>query len=442
MLRLSEKLSVFAEKYMPSPFVITLFLTLLVVLLAIFVQGSAVIETMSFWQRGFWDLLKFTMQMSLILVLGYALASTDLFQKLIQYVISPIKSTEQAVLYISFLAMLMSFLNWGLGLVFGAILARKFAEHAQKINLPINYPIVGASAYAGLIIWHGGFSGSAPLTVAGKNHFLSDKIGSLSVAETILSWQNLLVTLLLLILIPAFLYFLAERVQTKPYRLEKEHSELSDESTHLNFNDRLDNSRLLSLFLGGSLLLYLIYFAVQNADSLKFINLNYVNFLLLALGLLLHRSLLSYANTFDKVVKSAGAIILLFPFYAGIMGIMKYSGLSEYFSSFIAASATEHSFPALTFMSSAIVNLVVPSGGGQWVVQGPILMEAAMQNSISIPQSIMAFSYGDELTNMLQPFWALPLLGITGLKAKEILPYSILIMLISIPLFLLGIYLF
>ena len=442
LIKLSNTFANLSEKYLPSPFVITLFLTAIVLVVASVGQESTFIDNVSFWHKGFWELLAFTMQMSLILTLGYALASTQLFRVMISKLVHKFKSFDNSVFLISFVAMLASFINWGLGLVLGAILARKYAEHCLENNIKINYPLVGAAAYSGLIIWHGGFSGSAPLTVATENHFLADVTGVIPVTSTIFSLKNLGVTLSLLIIIPLFLRLLSQRVKTKDFTLDLADSAYSEIENirPKNFNDKLDHSRLLCKGLGILILLYLLYEGMLNARSLSFVNLNYINLLLLSFGLILHKSLNDYSNTIEIAVKSAAGIILLFPFYAGIMGIMKYSGLTASISEFIASTATNQTFPLYTFISSALVNLFVPSGGGQWAVQGQILIEAGQQLNVPVQTTILAFSYGDEITNMLQPFWALPLLGITQLKAKEILPYSLMVMIISIPLFLIGLY--
>jgi short-chain fatty acids transporter len=426
---------------MPSPFVMTLSLTVIVFFVAIFLGEAKPIDVMSYWYTGFWELLAFTMQMTLILVLGYVLASTPTVSRLITFIVNPIKSTAHAAAVVAFFTMAISLFNWGLGLVFGAILARKFAELAKEKKQDINYGLVGAAAYTGMLIWHGGLSGSAPLTVATENHFLSKTIGILPVSETIFSAGNGFVTLALLVVIPLFLFLLGRTLKTKPVSEDLvelnvlAHQSDSDENS-------LDTRPWLGTMLGLIILAYLLFVAAAEGRSLGFISLNFVNFVLLALGLVMHRSLSSYSNSFDKAIKSASGILLLFPFYAGIMGIMKYSGLTVMLSQQIAEVSTATSFPFFAFVSSALVNVFVPSGGGQWVVQGPILIGAAVEHQFSISQTVMAFSYGDEITNMLQPFWALPLLGITGLKAREILPFTLLIMLLAVPIFLCGIYLF
>ncbi|MBN4052038.1 short-chain fatty acid transporter, partial [Cytophagaceae bacterium AH-315-L13] len=176
--------------------------------------------------------------------------------------------------------------------------------------------------------------------------------------------------------------------------------------------------------------------------SLRFINPDFINFILLGLGLALHGTFSKYLNAVESAIKGTTGILIQFPIYAGIMGIMKYSGLVMVFSDFFVQISNQTTFPIFTFISAALVNIFVPSGGGQWAVQGPIIVEAARELGVSIPKCIMALAYGDQLTNMMQPFWALPLLGITGLKAKEILPYTLFLMCIGAVIFLTGLLIF
>ena len=187
-------------------------------------------------------------------------------------------------------------------------------------------------------------------------------------------------------------------------------------------------------------LIYIFYraFILPETISLKIITPNFINLCLFALGLLLHRNLYNYIKSIDNAIRGASGILIQFPLYFGIMGVMTHSGLIQIMSDFFVSISNENTFPLFTFLSAGIVNIFVPSGGGQWAVQGPIIVEAANQLDVSIPKSIMALAYGDQLTNMLQPFWALPLLGITGLKAKEILPYTLILLLVGTCIFITG----
>jgi len=186
--------------------------------------------------------------------------------------------------------------------------------------------------------------------------------------------------------------------------------------------------------------LYKGFYTWQSGGTI--LNLNYIIYMLFALGIFLHNTVHHFIDAVNKAIVGSSGILIQFPLYAGIMGIMKYSGLITIFSGFFVAISNEFTFPFFTFLSAGIVNVFVPSGGGQWAVQGPIIADAAQQLGVSMPKCVMALAYGDQLTNMMQPFWALPLLGITGLKAKHILPYTLFLMLIGIAIFSLTLVVF
>jgi len=428
----------------PSPFSIALLLTLLTFLLALlFTQrpensGSAhFLNILDFWQMGFWELLSFTMQMALILILGHALALTPVFNKLISQLTKYCDSTAKAAMLVSLFAILMSFINWGLCLVFGAIFARKVAEAAQKDGRSLNYPLIGAAGYVGMMCWHGGFSGSAPLTVSGKEHFLVDQIGQISINATLLSPLNLTTSVLLVIIIPALFYWLGKKSPGQSLKLDLVEAPSPRATHHFHGLEKLDSSRYFGMAFG----LLICFLAVRkiiivpSTSGLGFIDLNFINFFLFGLALTLHGSVIKYMTALGEAVRGATGIIIQFPLYAGIMGVMKYSGLGAEISQGFIEISNATTLPIYTLISGGIVNIFVPSGGGQWAVQGPIVAEAAQFLGVPLPKVIMALSYGDQLTNMLQPFWALPLLGITKLKAKDILPYSTIMLLAGLIIF-------
>jgi len=435
----------------PSPFSIALLLTIITILLAIVLtqrpenSGSAhVLTILDYWQMGFWELLSFTMQMALILVLGHALALSPLFEQLTTMLTRYCNTTSKAAMLVSLFAILMSFLNWGLSLVFGAIFARKVAEAAQREGRQLNYPLIGAAGYVGMMCWHGGFSGSAPLTVSGTDHFLHAQIGQIPISETILSPLNLVTSLTLLVIIPSAFYFIGRRVNEQPISLPIATKHEANLFRQLSGIERLDSSKLFGAGFG----LLICFLAIRKilitpADAgLGFIDLNYINFFLFGLALLFHGSVIEFMNALGKAIQGALGIIIQFPLYAGIMGIMNYSGLGAVISQGFIDISTATTLPIFTMLSGGLVNIFVPSGGGQWAVQGPIVTEAAQYLSVSTPKIVMALAYGDQLTNMLQPFWALPLLGITKLKAKDILPYSAIMLLVGLLIFSLTLMIF
>ena len=431
-MKLIVKFTGFLKKILPSPFSIAVLLTWLTFLLALWLTPDKsdtphFLVLTQYWAKGFWELLTFSMQMMLILVLGYVLALTKPVNALINRLSSNIETTASAAFWVTLLTLVFSFLNWGLGLIFGAVFARKLAESFSARRLKFNYPLIGAAGYSGLMVWHGGFSGSAPLKVAEQGHFLADKIGVIPLSETILSPMNITISVVLLVLLPAVMFFIARKSKGTLVTVQSK----AEEDMHpveVSGAEKMDYSRWFSVLLGITFLVTAVYLAFNTGD-LSFINLNFINFSLFTLGILLTPNIHTFTTYVSKSIGAASGILIQFPLYAGIMGIMKYSGLFLVFTDWFVNISNATTLPLFTLISAGVVNFFVPSGGGQWAVQGPVIVEAARQLGTPVSKIIMALAYGDEWTNMLQPFWALPLLGITGLKAKEIVPYTFVLFL-------------
>jgi len=424
------------KRILPSPFSIALILTLVSYFLAVLLLDgesvmSRVAEVSLYWNKGFWELLAFAMQMMIMLVLGHTLAISPAVSKFIDKLISGINFNSKAVVVTAVFTMIMAYLNWALALIFGAVIARKIAEKSLQNNFKINYPLVAAAAYSGLLVWHGGLSGSAPLKVAEQNHFLYEKIGVIPVEQTIFSTMNIVSAIAIIAFISLGLYFLS--LKTKTHIVDNEL--VIDESdffkkSNLRKHFSIDNSALFVKIVVFFMFVSIVT-VITKSKSLNFININFINFVLFALALLYHKNVKNFLSAVNKAIVGASGILIQFPLYAGIMGIMKYSGLSEVFTNFFIEISNQTTLPVFTFISAGIVNVFVPSGGGQWAVQGPVIVDAALKLHVPVNKVIMALAYGDELTNMIQPFWALPLLGITGLKAKDIFPYTLFMMLIG-----------
>ncbi len=450
---------------LPTPFTIALVLTFVTFLLAYFLTDSKatgidrIIELANFWggDQGLWrkDLLAFAVQMMLMLVLGHALALTKPVDSFIKYVTRYCVSTASAAGIVTFLTITLSLFNWGLGLIFGAILARKVGENAAKNSIKLNYPLIGAAGYSGLMVWHGGISGNAPIKAAESGHIaeLMEGVVSkeqlaafpdpVSFSDTIFGGMNISVMLGVVIILPVFMYMIGKR-SSKSTELPEIITERKSDVSKISGAERLDNGRFFPMLLGLLIGSYVVYLSVNGylKSGFGFINPNYLNLLLFSLCLVLHRNINSFLKAIDEAIGGAAGILIQFPLYFGIMGIMTGSGLVQVFSDFFVGISNETSFPIFTFISAGIVNVFVPSGGGQWMVQGPIILQAALELGVSAPKSIMALAYGDQLTNMLQPFWALPLLGITGLKATSILPYTLALMGMGILIFVSALLIF
>jgi short-chain fatty acids transporter len=461
----ADKFAALYKKLLPSPLSIALILTVLTFLLALIFTlpenkkvGTYSIELLGSWEEGLWKEgaggLYFAFQMMFMLIMGYIIALSAPINQLIKNLIRPCTNTAKAAFVVTAATILISLFNWGLGLIFGAILARKVGEKFKAENKKLNYPLIGAAAYSGLMVWHGGLSGSAPIKAAkeGNIHELVKDLNvdismipsKVEMGETVFSSMNITVSILLIILLPSLLYFIAKRSKAEYNDLPTEKAAEDTPKKGLKGAEKIDHSNYFGISIGLIIIFYAFHKAViqPNEISLSFLTPNFINFLLLGLAFMVHKNVVALLKAAGEAISGATGILLQFPLYFGILGLMVGSGLLGEISNWFVAISDEGTFPILTFFSAGLVNVFIPSGGGQWAVQGPIIISAAQDLGVSYPKAIMALAYGDQLTNMIQPFWAIPLLGITGLKAKDILPYTLVLFFAGGLIFLLGLIVF
>lgn len=461
----TEKFAQTYKRLLPTPFTIALVLTVLTFLLALFITKpsetgywSYTLELAQSWEAALWlegtGGLYFAFQMMLMLILGHIIALSSPVSKLIDQLTAPCTTTANTAMIVTLSTLLVSFFNWGLGLIFGAILARKVGEKFAREQKPLNYGLIGAAAYSGLMVWHGGLSGSAPIKASDEGAIpklvegiqgvdLTSLPSRVDMSETVFSGMNITISLMLLVFLPLLMYRLGKKSTTEA-KLPSVSVRIQAEEEKAEGAEKLDRSRIFSMIIGTLIILYAFYKAVILPEkfTLQFITPNFINFLLLGLCLTMHKHINAFLSAAEDAISGATGILLQFPLYFGILGIMIGSGLINVISDGFVDISSATSFPVYTFLSAGLVNIFVPSGGGQWAVQGPIIISAAQDLGVSYPKAIMALAYGDQLTNMLQPFWALPLLGITGLKAKDILPYTLMLFLAGFVIFIAGLLLF
>ena len=438
------RISRVVERVVPDPFVIAIFLTLVTAIAALlwgdFGDQSSFIGVLDSWRdssNGMWKLLSFSMQMCLILVTGYALATTSLVRSMIHRLADIPTSTAAAAAVVGLVACICGLVNWGLGLIVGALLAREVGFSMQRRNKPCHYPLIAAAGYVGLLVWHGGLSGSAPLSMTTKlgaekvvpTQFL-EQLESISLSSSIGSPMNLLISGGLVLLIPIVLASLAPKNTNdiRPIDTFGVDSGGRQEpiQQHEHLPDKLNHSPYIAWLLAVPLLIALCrYMYVSGIDR---VGLNEITMFMLGAGLLLHGSPVGYMQAVARGAKGCAGIIIQFPLYAGIMAIMVASGLMGSLTELMVGMGSKDTLPLLTMLSAGIVNLFVPSGGGQWAIQAPIALESGLQSGVSPGTMVMAVAYGDQLTNMLQPFWALPLLAITGVRARDIVGYTVIVM--------------
>ncbi|MBM7618727.1 short-chain fatty acids transporter [Bacillus tianshenii] len=418
------------QRYLPDPFLFVIILTFVVFGLGLLFTDSGPVDMAKHWGGGFWALLAFSMQMVLVLVTGHVLASSPIFKRMLGALASTAKSPGSAIIIVTIVSIVASWINWGFGLVIGALFAKELAKRVENVD----YRLLIASAYSGFIVWHGGFSGSIPLTIATEGHFSQDLIGVISTDQTIFAPFNLAIIAALFITLPLLNRLMMpskdETITVDPAVLDDSSSlqAATVEKVELTPADRLENSWVLSLLVSVLGLFFLFLYFADNGFKL---NLDIVNFLFLFLGILFHWRPKLFLEAVMNAVKGASGIIIQFPFYAGIMGMMVTSGLAGVMSEAFVSISNEHTFHFFTFLSAGIVNVFVPSGGGQWSVQAPIMLKAAQSLDVSVAKTAMAVAWGDAWTNMIQPFWALPALAIAGLKAKDIMGFCVIVLFIS-----------
>jgi short-chain fatty acids transporter len=422
------------NKYLPDPFLFAVILTFVVFILGVIMTGQGPLDMVLHWSGGFWNLLAFSMQMVLVLVTGNAMAQAPVFKKLLKSIALAARTPARAIMITTFVATVASFVNWGFGLVIGALLAKEMARQVEKVD----YRLLIASAYSGFVVWHGGLAGSIPLKVATEVGLAEATAGAVTEAiptsETIFSPMNLTIFFVILVVMPFITKAMHpeedKRILVDPKLLEEEVEREASASTPA---DRMENSKILwglTVVMGFT---FIIHYFITSGFNL---GLDLVNFIFMFVGILLHGTLRRYIDAVIEAVKGAGGIILQFPFYAGIMGMMVGANadgvsLAGVISNGFVNMSTATTFPLFTFLSAGIVNFFVPSGGGQWAVQAPIMMPAGEALGVPAAKTAMAIAWGDAWTNMIQPFWALPALGIAGLGAKDIMGYCIIILIFS-----------
>ena len=406
-------------------------------LLGVTFTDSSPLDMTLHWGDGFWGLLGFTMQMVVVLAAGHVLAHSPLFKKGLSKLASTIKTPSMAIIVVTFVSLIACWINWGFGLVIGAIFAKEIARYVKKVD----YRLLIASAYSGMVIWHGGLAGSIPLSIATENHPFQSLMGVVPTSQTIFSTYNLFIVIVILVTLPIFNRFLMpkedEIVEIDPALLKDEKEAFPPaEKTFASISER---SYLITGFIGVMGLTYLGYHFMTRGFVL---DLNIVNTIFVILGIILHGTPQRFLAAVQDAIKTTGGIVFQFPFYAGIMGMMTASGLAAVMSGWFVSISNESTFYLFTFFAAGLVNFFVPSGGGQWSVQAPIMLDAAASLNADFAKTAMAIAWGDAWTNMIQPFWALPALAVAGLRAKDIMGFCVLVLVYSGIIISIGLFFF
>ncbi|OYD57791.1 short-chain fatty acid transporter [Fictibacillus aquaticus] len=421
LTRTANVLSRWSNKYVPDAFVIAVLLTLFVFIVAFFMNPSEPMPILKSWGDGFWTYLAFTMQMVLLMVTGMTLASVPFINKGLQ-VVARLANTPQKAYVLTFLiSALAYYINWGLAVVVGAIMAKEVASKNAKAH----FPLLVAAAYAPTALYSAGLSSSIGLTIATEDHFLASVMGVIPTSETIFSFSTVTIFLALLITMPIVILLMAPKKNIISYQNTEtvQTVTVKPDKKNLTFAEKLEWTPFLGIVLGAIGVVYCGY-EFTNGRSL---DLNIINIFFLSLGLLLHGSLNNFSQGFKEATQSISPIILQFPFYAGIIAVLASSGMGANIIEWMTSISSKSTFDIFTYWSAGLVNLLAPSGGGQWALQGPLQVPAGMELGVDPATIAMAVGWGDAWTNLIQPFWALPLLGVLGLKIKDIMGYCFIL---------------
>ncbi|MCP3420577.1 short-chain fatty acid transporter [Nocardioides pinisoli] len=418
------------ERFIPSALVFAIVLTFVVAILALLLTETGPVDVVRGWGDGLSGLLAFMTQMALILLLGHTLANTGPVRRLLATLGGLPRTALQGYLFVFGVAAVASLITWGLGLVVGVLLAVEVARQGREKGLALHFPLLVAAGYSGYVIWHMGYSGSGTLTAATEGSFIAEQLGeTIPISETTFAWWNLVAIVVTILAVGIGLALVAPRAGDEVIELTPDarfgDAVVLDEV--VTPADRVDASRVLTMLVGLALVAYLVIHYADGGTA----TLDVVNWTFLALIFLLVRSPLELVALVKNAAANVGEILLQFPLYAGIMGIMATSGLITVFSDFLVDTAGPSTFGLLAFLSAGLVNFFVPSGGGQFAVQGPVMLDAGARLGVDPSVTIMAIAYGDQWTNMIQPFWALPVLAISGLKIRDILGYTLVTLIAS-----------
>ena len=426
-----------AERWMPDPLVIAIFLTAISFAAALVFTDFSAGQAVEAWGNSYWTLLRFTAQMILILALGHVLANTRAVRRLLVAVAGLVRSAKMAYVGLTMFASLAALISWGLGLILPAVLARIIATNCRERGIKVHFPLLVACGYCGSIVSMQGLSASIPLVLNTPGHFLEAEIGLIGLDQTIFSWWSLSIVAAIMIILPQVLRRLAPDDEQVIELTPSVGDELVQDShaatgAAVTPSQKMENARWITLLLalfGG---IYVFRYFLGGGE----LQLDSLNMIFVVLGLAFADSPRHYIELLGNAAKVAGPFLIQYPLYSGLMGLIAESGLGALIVGGFVAVANAETLPIWTFFSAGFLNLFIPSAGGQWAVQGPIVTEAAMQLGADISRVAMSVTVGEVWTNTIQPLYAVPVLAIAGLHIRDIMGYCVIALLTLAPIYL------
>ena len=450
LARFALALTAWSERWVPDAFIFALIATVIVIVAGVGATPASFSQVVDAWGRGFWDLIPFTLQMALIIITGHVLATSRPMGRVIRAVARWPTSPRNAVALVTLFALVSSWFNWGFSLIFSAVLAREVARRVEGVD----YRALAAASFLGLgSIWAQGLSGSAALQMATPGALqpqIRDIVaangmvpgGLIGFRDTIFLWQSLVSVVIEIVVVTLVMWFAtppASRARTaRDLGIDLGHDEQrAPPSQPRTPGSWLEHSPLLSWFVVALGVSYLVRYFAAASEPLNAINLNVLNLAMLLLGFLLHKTPAGLMRAVQDATPAVWGVILQFPFYAGIAGVITGTQLNERLAAAFVQVSTTETFPALVAMYSAVLGVFVPSGGSKWVIEAPYVMAAAHELKVHLGWVVAAYDLGEALANLVQPFWMLPILGIFQLRARDVMGYTFLVFVVLVPIVLL-----
>jgi short-chain fatty acids transporter len=436
-VRLGIVVADWAERWFPDAFIFAL-LAVVIVFFAGLLLGTSSLDLAKDFGEGFWELIPFTMQMTMIIVGGYVVASSPPASRMIARLASIPRTPRGAIAFVTFLASISALLSWGFSLIFSGLLAREVVRKVPGVD----YRAMGAGAYVGSVsVAVLGLTSSAAVLVANRDSIPATLLkisGLIPLTQTIFTWQNI-VTVTLLIAVTVWVSY-----QSAPSAADARTAEslgvvfdpqVQTVETRRSPAEWLEYNGILTLLVSLIGFLYLIQ-VFYKKGPLAVLDLNTYNFLFIILGLLLHWRPRSFLKAVATSVPATASVLIQFPFYAGIFGIVTKSPISSALARFFVRISTPGSYPVVVSIYSAFLGLFLPSAGGKWAVEAPYILEAAKNLHVNLGWVVQIYSTSEALPLLVNPFFMLPLLGVLKVRAGELVGYSILQLMIHIPLVL------
>jgi short-chain fatty acids transporter len=448
--RVALALTNWTERWIPDAFIFALVATILVIAAALATTPATLLDTVDAWGRGFWDLIPFTLQMALVIITGHVLASSPPMGRLIRAIAAWPRTPRSAVALVAFFALASSWFNWGFSLVFSAVLAIEIARRVEGVD----YRALAAASMLGLgSIWAQGLSGSAALQMATPGALqpaIRDIVsngglvpgGMIAFRHTIFLWQSFVAVAVEMVVVVLVMYLAtpplgrAKTARDLGIDLGDRRTTNDEQRTTPTAGQYLEHSPILMWFvvaLGGT---YVVRYFWLADEPLNALNLNILNLAFLLFGFLLHGTPARLMRAVQDATPAVWGVILQFPFYAGIAGVITATHLNEQVASVFVRISTPATFPPLVALYSAVLGVFVPSGGSKWVIEAPYVMAAAHTLRVHLGWVVTSYDLGEALANLLQPFWMLPILGLFKLGARDVMGYTIVVFLALTPVVL------